>query len=70
MTDQELIEKATEYAREAAGNLKLSGTPTVRHAAVVYFDCEARRARIEITLDSRTGEYLEAKMIPGESEVF
>jgi hypothetical protein len=76
MTHEELIAKAVErvrlYERHAQKapdrirGLKVDEMPrrTVREAAVVYFESDSTTGRIEVVLDSHSGEVLEIKLIP------
>ena len=76
MTHEELIAKALERVRvherhaeklpDEVRGLKVDEMPrrTVRDAAVVYFESDSTTGRIEVVLDSRSGEVLEVKLIP------
>jgi len=76
MTHEELIAKAVERVRlyerhagkvpEKVRGLTVDKLPrrTVREAAVVYFESDCTTGRIEVVLDSRSGEVLEHKLIP------
>ena len=72
MTRQELIAKAIKYAEENAGRFKLTGEPKFRESAIVYFrcECDGNKARIELQIDTKTGERLGFTFIPSDSSVY
>ena len=72
MTRQELIAKATKYAEENAGRFRLTGEPKFRESAIVYFrcECDGNEARIELQIDTKTGDCIGFTFIPSGSSVF
>lgn len=76
MTHQELINRAVERVRlyerntekvpDEVRGLKVDKLPrrTLRETAVVYFESNSTNGRIEVVLDSRSGDVLEMKLIP------
>jgi hypothetical protein len=72
MTREDLIKKAVQYAEENAGRYPLAGQPKFRESATVYFrcQCDGNEARIEIQVDTKTGECIHVTFIPSESSVF
>ena len=72
MTRQELIAKATRYAKENAGRFSLTGEPKFRESAIVCFHCECdgNEGRIEVQIDAKTGECLGFTFIPSDSSIF
>ncbi len=71
MTHDELIKKAREHVQVLQGRNPGSNVPfhrlervRVRDAAVVYFEGVEQNDRMEVVLDSHTGEWLGASYTP------
>jgi len=67
MTQDEIIAKALEHAKECEIRVEALHTPSVRDAAVVHFQTPKPGQRVEIILDSKTGEFLGATS-PGDDD--
>jgi hypothetical protein len=62
MTHDEIIAKAWEHAKDSGLKLEMLHSPVVRDAAVVCFQTQKAHARVEMVLDSQTGEFISATM--------
>ena len=71
MTREEITAKAATHAQRLAGNYKVAGSTKFRDAALVCFRCEGYKAlRIEIVIDTKTGECLQGNFIPSGSAIY
>jgi hypothetical protein len=80
MTNDEIIAKAVEHLRRFETHFGDAQPPELRQLSVddlpkrrvgsvreivqVYFECDDNQGKIEVSLDYRTGECLEAKFVP------
>jgi hypothetical protein len=68
MTNEEIIAKAWEHAKVIGMRHELLHDPSVRDAAIVYFQTQKPDEKVEMVLDSKTGEFIGASM-PGSDEI-
>ena len=67
MTKDEIIAKAMEHAKACEVRVETLHSPSVRHAAVVHFQTQKPGKRVEVILDTQTGEFLGATT-PGDDD--